>query len=695
MRSRWLGGTARCAWVFFGAGLLFGALPAHAQDTPPIDPEWDDIAIDPDAPLDPLPGIDVEWPDLPGEEPEEATVAPEPDAPGEPAPDEEVALEEEFAEEEFAPLADFTGGRHYRLEIEGLDPALSEELRPSFDALSTLEQGDGEATNAAQVDRRARADAEILSELMRSRGYYAAIVTPEVRARPDGLLVILVAEPGPLYRFETVELPGLAEAGAREASELRLLYGIEEGDAVVAEKVIAGREALVEALGRRGYATAEVGEQQVVIDHESDSARLVQPVTPGPVGHFGAIRVTGEPPFPSRHVGHIARFEEGQRYDSELVSDLRRALIRTGLVSDVTVDPVPVDGGETVDVEVTLAPAPYRTIAGEIGYGTGEGFRLEASWQHRNFFNPEGAVTLRGVAGTQEQLVAAELRRSNWKMRDRTLLAQVIAGSIDRDAYRSRYVGIGAGIERLSNFLWQKPWTWSLESELIATKERDRFDEAGLLFERSFFIAAVPASLRYDGTDDLLDPQKGFRLGGRISPELSVELASFSLGGETVEAGARETYLKAQIDASAYHPVGENTVIAGRVRLGTIVGAEFANIAPSRRHYAGGGGSVRGYGYQRLGPRDALNDPLGGRSLVEFSLEARVRFGNFGVVPFIDGGRLSRDVWPGTDDWQFGVGIGARYYSSFGPIRIDIGTPINRQEGDSRIAVVVSLGQAF
>ena len=119
-------------------------------------------------------------------------------------------------------------------------------------------------------------------------------------------------------------------------------------------------------------------------------------------------------------------------------------------------------------------------------------------------------------------------------------------------------------------------------------------------------------------------------------------------------------------------------------------------IAPSRRFYAGGGASVRGYGFQAIGPRDANNDPIGGRSLAEFSIEARVRtFGNFGVVPFLDAGNISTSPLPRLTGLRFGTGLGVRYYSNFGPIRLDVGTPINPQRGDSRIAVYVSLGQAF
>ena len=266
------------------------------------------------------------------------------------------------------------------------------------------------------------------------------------------------------------------------------------------------------------------------------------------------------------------------------------------------------------------------------------------------------------------------------------LNAQALASHVDRDAYEAKTLSLSGGFERQSNFIWQKKWTWSLGAELVATDERDTIEATGEPRRRTFFIGAIPASLGLDQSNDLLDPTTGFRLLGRVSPEISFQGGTFP-------------YARIQIDGSAYHPVSPTVVAAGRVRLGTILGAQRDDIAPSRRFYSGGGGSVRGYGYQRIGPRDVDNDPIGGRSLAEFALEARIRLkafgGNFGIVPFVDGGTLSTDAMPDFKDWQIGVGIGARYYSSFGPIRIDIGTPLNRQQGDGRIAVVVGLGQAF
>jgi translocation and assembly module TamA len=159
------------------------------------------------------------------------------------------------------------------------------------------------------------------------------------------------------------------------------------------------------------------------------------------------------------------------------------------------------------------------------------------------------------------------------------------------------------------------------------------------------------------------------------------------------------SYARIQADVSYYRPVGSSVTMAGRVRLGSIPGTPLANIAPSRRFYAGGGGSVRGFGYQQIGPRDTLGDPSGGRSLAEFSLEARVRTGLFGgsvsVVPFLDAGTVDENVVPRFREIRYGAGLGLRWATGFGPIRVDVGTPINRKSGESLVSVYVALGQAF
>ncbi len=324
--------------------------------------------------------------------------------------------------------------------------------------------------------------------------------------------------------------------------------------------------------------------------------------------------------------------------------------------------------------------APLRTVAASVGYSTSQGIRAEASWQHRNLLPPNGGVTFRVVGAEREQLAGVELRRLNWRQRDLTLVLGASFDTATQDAFNARTLTFSAGIARETNLIWQKKWYFSAATEAVVSTERDK--SAAGEPERTYYIAAVPLSLTYDGSDNLLDPRRGFRLTGRASPELSFNGDVFG-------------YVKLQAEASSYLPLGDRLTLAARGHVGTIAGAAQRDIAPTRRFYAGGGGSVRGYSFQAVGPQAADGTPTGGDSIVEASVEARIRFGDFGVVPFFDAGEVDTSLIPRFRDVRYGGGIGVRYYTGFGPVRIDVATPVNPRPGDARVQFYVSIGQAF
>ncbi len=624
-----------------------------AQPAPSAPP-----ALEPETPMADLPDIGVNWPDM------SAPAASE-------APETITTTD-----------ATDSGERKYSFTIEGADKLSAVPLKERFSALSALKAGQKDRANTAQIDRRVREDRDLLEQILKTSGYYDPDVESIVESSGTGdILVRFIVNAGPLYRFDSVRVDGLEGTGVK-APELEATFGVAAEDAVDADDVVAGRDALEKTLKDGGYPFAKVSEPEVVVDHDARSGVLAMNVETGGLRNFGAIKITSaNPPFDAKHVGVIARFKAGQPFDQTKIEDLRRALVATGIVGSVAITPVPAADVTAADIQVALEKAPLRTIAGEIGYDTGEGIRAEINWTHRNFIKPEGALTLRGVAGTQEQLAGIILRQSNFRKRDHVLNAALLVSNLNRNAFDARTVELSASLGRQSNIIWQKRWTWSGGIELLATDERDM--TRGLLAGRTtFLIAAVPLSIGYDRSNDLLNPTKGFRLSARVSPEISLR-------------NGTNSYLRTQIDGSAYLPFGDRLVIAARARMGSIFGADTFSLAPSRRFYSGGGGSVRGYGYQSIGPRDAFNDPVGGRSLAEFGLEARIRFGDFGVVPFIDGGSIYDTRIPKFSDFRLGAGIGGRYYSSFGPIRIDVGTPINPRKGDPKLTVFVSLGQAF
>ncbi|MEH6791713.1 autotransporter assembly complex protein TamA [Parasphingorhabdus sp.] len=682
--------------------VLMGSLirPGYAQvaDQPAADVQGlDDFdsPLDPDQPLTEFSDFGVEWPDLEEvsepliEESEDEAVPAEAlvdGGEGQPPQTAQPALADAAPGNEYQPT-DALSETAYRISFEGLPDALGDSFGSRFEILSVLEEYRGDDANFAQIRRRAQSDAELVERLLRIEGYYDAVVQTRFDADGDERVkVVIDVQAGPLYYLDAIALPGLDSAVAPDPQRFRDIFALQPGETVNSDRIMAAIDRLDTAMAENGYAFATSGEPELEIDHAERLGDLAVQVTPGGRYNFGAITMARTELFDADHVQLIARFDPGDLYQASDLEDLRRALIATGLVSTITLEPVVADDPGKVDIAVDVTAAPLRTIAGELGYGTGEGARAEVSWEHRNFFPPEGLVRVSGVLATQEQSGSIAFRRNNFRRRDNIFNARTALSVVDRPAFKAQTFSVAANFERQSNLIYQKRWSWSAGVELLASRETDVTGPTGATGRDTFFIGSLPGLVTYDASDDLLDPTRGFRLTARVAPEASLQDGSFF-------------YVRSQLDGSAYFPVSDKIVLAGRARFGTIAGAGNNRIAPSRRLYSGGGGSVRGYGYQRIGPRDANNDPVGGRSLVEFSLEARVKTGffggNLGIVPFVDGGNVYTSSTPDFSGMRYGAGLGVRYYSDFGPIRIDVGTPINPQPGDSRVAVYVSLGQAF
>ncbi len=579
----------------------------------------------------------------------------------------------------------------YATRIEGIDAAdaLTEvPLRDQFDALSALREGDGTAANEAMLSARLTEDSKLLERLLHSEGWYDAQIQTRIDRSPaaDGQPVsaVLSVAPGERYTIGTIAVTADATV---PSGMIEKNLALEVGEPIVAQRIQGAEANVAIVLPQEGYPFAEVGQRDVLLDPDTHRGDYTLPVTLGPRARFGGFRTAGDLAFDVEHVAVLARFERGELYDSRDVDDLRQALVATGLFSTVAVEPQRTgqpapEGTEYVTMLVTQDAGPPRTLAASAGFGTGQGFRIEGSWTHRNLFPPEGALDASAVLGTKEQGATVAFRRANAGKRDRTF-------QVGLQALRSRYDAFDALTGRLytrlsydSTPIWRKTLTWAIGAEILGTVEEDYDFALGARGKRKFLIGGVSGQVGFDRTDSLLDPTRGFRASILAQPE------------GALSDGFRP-YFRSQLDASGYYPFGDSLVVAGRARIGSTLGIDRFELAPSRRFYAGGGGSVRGYGYQQLGPRDPDNAPLGGLSLTEAAAEVRYRFGDYGVVGFVDVGQVYEERLPDFKGLRAGVGIGARYYTNFGPLRVDIATPVGRREGESRINIYVSVGQAF
>jgi translocation and assembly module TamA len=313
-----------------------------------------------------------------------------------------------------------------------------------------------------------------------------------------------------------------------------------------------------------------------------------------------------------------------------------------------------------------------------------EGLGLEGYWGHRNLFGNAEKLRIEGAIG---QIGDPDgLSKLNYNARIMFEKPGVIGpaskfftgletvyehpDAYDRSAVKGN-VGVAYEISKKQ----------SLSAEFVADFSRitDAFVD-----DRDYLILSTPLQYIFDNRDDRLNATKGFRLLAYAEP------AYDALGGTT--------FVKLKGEASAYQALGESgkIVLAGRAVLGSILGAGVEDIPANSRFYAGGGGSVRGYAYQGIGPKDAEGQPTGGLSLAEVSAELRFAVTEtFGIVPFIDAGTVSTQEFPDFSDLQAGAGVGIRYLTPFGPLRVDAAIPLNKEPGDPDFGIYAGVGQAF
>jgi translocation and assembly module TamA len=378
----------------------------------------------------------------------------------------------------------------------------------------------------------------------------------------------------------------------------------------------------------------------------------------------------------------------GETYAPDRLERARKDLMALGPFESVRADV-----GDALDptgrlpVTFVVAERPRRVIGGSVAYETNYGPSVRLYWEHRNLFGGaerlrlEGEVSRIGTnGGGLDQMTYrafATLRDPGVLRRgDLTLVATTGAlrerlEAYDRDAIVASAIVEQRRSERLT---------------FLAGPTLD-FGQSGPPGGSlsPYQIAGVLLGARYDGTDSLLDPSRGWRVNGSLTP-------SFSFTDSQPFAPLRLT-------ASTYWDVlgDRRTILAARTTIGSFLGVNTASIPIHMRFFAGGGGSVRGYDYQSIGPRDpATGKPSGGGSLFEASLEWRQRvWGDIGAVAFVDAGTVGTGSTPDWEEIRVGAGIGLRYQTPIGPIRADVALPLIKQQGSSGYGIYIGIGQAF
>lgn len=563
---------------------------------------------------------------------------------------------------------------------------------------SSLVAGQDEpASGAAGLLATARGDYRRIIAALYDEGYYGGVVSIRVNGAeaatlppdidlPDPVSVTLFVEPGPLFRFNRVVLTNTAPptSDPYDYVEPPSSVGLAAAEIASSSAILRAEQVALEAWRELGYPKASIAGRDVVADHATGTVDVALQIDPGPYAAFGPVNVVGtermNPAFVRQQTGLVV----GEEYDPDEIDRAQARIDRLQVFRSArfeAAEDVGADG--LLPYDLIVQERPGRRFGVGASYSTVDGLGAEAFHLWRNLFGQAERLRLDArVAGIGYPVDTAEFdyffggtfTKPGFLNPDTDLVASIAA---ERNVY-PRYTEIsGSARLGLTHFLSDQ-----ITVSGGAEYKRSRFED--VFGTRDFSIAGVYAGATLDFRDDTVDPTSGWYVQADVEPY-------YEFNYDNPQA-------RVILEGRTYFGFGDEDpfVIAGKLRGGALLGPDLSEIPPDKLFFAGGGGSVRGYGYRSIGVEDGSGDVTGGRYLLEASVEARARINEtFGVVGFLDGGYVAADTFPGLEDLRLGAGVGVRYYTGLGPLRLDIAIPLNKRSGDPDYAIYAGIGQAF
>ncbi|MBO6640562.1 MAG: outer membrane protein assembly factor [Roseitalea sp.] len=579
------------------------------------------------------------------------------------------------------------------LTVEGADA----DMEAAVKAGSSLWGGrNAPAAGSAGLLSRARADYRRIQASLYDEARYGGTISIRADGREvadlpaghdfaDGTVFAISVRPGPVYTFGALAIDNLPPPSVDPGDRVDApsTVGFQTGSFARAGAVRQAGQLAVKGWRQQGHAIARITEREVVANHPSRTLRVRLVIDPGPRANYGAVTVEGTdrmiPSFVARQTGLLP----GAEYDPDDVERANERLRRLGVFNAATVRPAQTVGGDgTLPVAVTVEERKLRRIGAGATYSTLDGFGAEAFWLHRNLWGRAERLRIEaGISGLDGSLDAgnydyrlgATLGLPGRFTPDTDVTLGVLAEREVLDTYTRTGAETSIGmVHYQSNRL-----TWS--GDLFV----DYAEFTDAMGTRRLGLVGGSAGVEYDARNDPLDATAGFLASATVTP-----FYEWEFGNPAVQLDG---------ELRAYQALGERerTVLAGRLTAGSIVGPAPAFLPPDRLYFAGGGTSVRGFAYRSIGGADSTT--TGGKSLIEASAEIRQAVTDtISIVGFVDAAMVGTDSLPAFDRApRAGAGLGVRYKTGLGPLRLDAATPLNPRPGDGWFAIYAGIGQAF
>lgn len=585
--------------------------------------------------------------------------------------------------------ADIVNPLRYAVTITA--PDADKDLVKKLENASALKgDEDRPVSGSLGLMAKARSDREQLVAALYADARYEGVVTVTIDGKPldelppdaefkgpQPIPVAITVSAGPKFTLGDIRLEGDA-AGLMSAD-----YGLISGGDAGSGAVLKAEALIVRTLKEQGRPLAKVTDRQIVADHATSTLDVTLTVAAGPVAGYGATTVEGTEKVDRDFTEYMTGLKRGKQYSPQEISDARDRLLALEVFNSVTfkeADELDADGNIPIGVQVSERKPRYFGLGGT--FSNTEGLGLEGYWGHRNLFGHAEKLRIDGAISGIGSNNLSDLNYNAGIMFEKPgvigpaskFFASVKTVLEHPDAYDHFSVKGSTGL----SYELDKKQTVSAEVALDYSRITDAFGK------HTYLIASIPLQYVYDNRDSRLNPTRGFRALAYAEPSYDI------LSGAA--------FLKLKGEGSAYQSLdtASKFVLAERVAVGSIVGTGLANVPADRRFYSGGGGSVRGYAYQGIGPKDFTGQPIGGLSFFETSVEMRIAVTDtIGIVPFVDAGTVSTKSVPNFSDVKVGAGVGLRYVTPFGPLRIDAAVPLNRDPSDPHFGIYAGIGQAF
>lgn len=575
------------------------------------------------------------------------------------------------------------------IDTDGADADLAKALNNS----SLLKRDEGvPASGDLGLVIKARDDRDRLVAALYENARYGGVVTVTVAGRPieeiepnptfpdrGPVPVVIKIDPGPRFKLGDVVLAG--DAAGLDPARYDLAPGGDAGSLAI----LRAGEHIVRDLKAQGRPLAKLIAREVVADHETSTIDVTISAQAGPVAAIGRVGVEGSEKVNADFIRRYSRLEAGRTYSPQEIEKAAERLRKLGVFSSVTIkeaNALAADGSLPLTIEVS--EGKHRFFGFGATVSSLDGLGLQGYWGHRNLFGNAETLRLEGSVGRLGDTASVEdldyaagltFTKPGAFFPSATLNASVKAATRETTSYDAASVTGKLGLSYELSDVDTVSGGVSLDWSII--------DDA---FGRNRYLTfAVPFDFVRDTRDNALDAKSGYRLSFNATPSYDIFTDTFFASFEG--------------SATAYKSFGEDdrVTFAGKAAAGTLVDSgSLRDIPATRRFFSGGGGSVRGYAYEEISPYDANGRATGGRSYVTASAEARVKITDtIGVVPFIDAGTVSASNFPDFSDIRMGAGLGLRYATPFGPIRLDVAVPLDRYPGGASYGIYAGIGQSF